>query len=245
MAVGEEKEFPLAFAEDYRLKELAGKEFEFKVKLNEVKEKHLPELDDEFAKSLGEGMETIDALRKYAADGLRRAAEDRANKEYEDKVLEAVVSSVAKLEYPPVLVDDEINRTMRDRDMAMRDRGGLRGYLKAFKKTEEELREEIRPRAVEQVRRELVLGKLAEDEKIAVTPAEIEAEIGGLMKGAGEDAEKLQELFGSPQAQQVMENRMIARKAVQKLVDIAMGVAAQAPEAKAEAGKEAKDGNAA
>jgi len=245
MAVGEEKQFTIAFAADYRLKELAGKEFEFKVKLNEVKEKHLPELDDEFAKSLGEGMDTIDALRKYAADGLKRAAEDRASKEYEDKVMEAVVNSVAKLEYPPVLVEDEINRTMRDRDMAMRDRGGLRGYLKAFKKTEEQLREEIRPRAVEQVRRELVLGKLAEDEKITVTPAEIEAEIEGLMKGAGEDAERLQELFGSPQAQQVMENRMIARKAVLKLVDIATGCTAEAQEVKAEAGKEAKDGDAA
>jgi hypothetical protein len=65
------------------------------------------------------------------------------------------------------------------------------------------------------------------------------------MKGAGENAERLQELFGSPQAQQVMENRMIARKAVLKLVDIAMGSTAEAPEVKAEAGKEAKDGDAA
>jgi trigger factor len=245
LAAGEEKEFTISFAQDYRLKELAGKEFLFKVKVNEVKEKHLPELDDEFAKSLGEGMDTIDALRKYAADGLKRAAEDRASKEYEDKVLESVVGSAAKLEYPPVLVEDEINRLLRDRDMALRDRGGLRSYLKVFKKTEEELREELRPRAVEQVRRELVLGKIAEDEKIAVAPPEVDAEIENMMKGAGDNAERLQELFGSPQAHQIMENRMIARKAVQRLVNIAMGNAAQGPEEKAETGKEAKDGDAA
>jgi trigger factor len=245
MAVGDEKEFTLSYAEDYKIKELAGKEFVFKVKLNEVKEKHLPELDDEFAKSLGEGMDTIDGLRKYAADGLKKAAEDRARREHESKVLEALVNSAAKLEYPPVLVEQEINSLMRDRDMAMRERGGLRNYLKTVKKTEEQLREELRPRAVEQVRHELVLGKVAEEEKITVDPAEIEADIEGMMKGAGEDNERLQELFGTPQARQVVESRMIAQKTVQRLVDIAVGNAANEPGQKAEAGKEAKDGDAA
>jgi trigger factor len=245
MASGEEKEFTLSYAEDYKIKELAGKEFKFKVKLNEVKEKHLPELDDEFAKSLGEGMDTIDALRKYAADGLKRAAEDAARREYERKVLEAVVGCAAnKVEYPPVLVEQEITSLLRDRDMALRERGGLRNYLKTMKKTEEQLRDEIRPRAVEQVRQELVLGKVAEDEKITVDPAEIEADIENMMKGAGEGNEKLQELFGTSQARQVVENRMIARKAVQRLVDIAMGGAASEAEQKAEAGKESKDGDA-
>jgi len=245
MAVGDEKEFTLSYAEDYKIKELAGKEFVFKVKLNEVKEKHLPELDDEFAKSLGEGMDTIDGLRKYAADGLKKAAEDRARREHESKVLEALVNSAAKLEYPPVLVEQEINSLMRDRDMAMRERGGLRNYLKTVKKTEEQLREELRPRAVEQVRHELVLGKVAEEEKITVDPAEIEADIEGMMKGAGEDNERLQELFGTPQARQVVESRMMAQKTVQRLVEIAVGNAANEPGQKADAGKEAKDGDAA
>ena len=245
MAVGDEKEFTLSYAEDYKIKELAGKEFVFKVKLNEVKEKHLPELDDEFAKSLGEGMDTIDGLRKYAADGLKKAAEDRARREHESKVLEALVNSAAKLEYPPVLVEQEINSLMRDRDMAMRERGGLRNYLKTVKKTEEQLREELRPRAVEQVRHELVLGKVAEEEKITVDPAEIEADIEGMMKGAGEDNERLQELFGTPQARQVVESRMMAQKTVQRLVEIAVGNAANEPGQKADAGKEDKDGDAA
>ncbi|MBN2099310.1 MAG: trigger factor [Dehalococcoidia bacterium] len=244
MAVGDEKEFTLSYAEDYRIKELAGKEFVFKVKLNEVKEKHLPELDDEFAKSLGEGMDTIDGLRKYAADGLKRAAEDRAKKEHESKVLEAVVNSATKIEYPPIMVEQEINSLMRDRDMALRERGGLRNYLKIIKKTEEELREELRPRAIEQVRHELVLGKVAEEENVTVDPAEIEADIENMMKGAGEGNEKLQDLFGTPQARQIVENRMIAQKTVQRLVDIAMGNAVNDPEQKAEAGKESKDGDA-
>lgn len=245
MAVGDEKEFTLSYAEDYRIKELAGKEFVFKVKLNEVKEKHLPELDDEFAKSLGEGMDTIDGLRKYAADGLKRAAEDRANKEHESKVLEAVVNSAVKIEYPPIMVEQEINGLMRDRDMALRERGGLRNYLKTVKKTEEELREELRPGAVEQVRHELVLGKVAEEEKIMVDPVEIEADIEKMMKGAGEGNERLQELFGTPQARQVVENRMIAQRTLQRLVGIALGNAGGEPEQKADAGKESQDGDAA
>jgi len=78
-----------------------------------------------------------------------------------------------------------------------------------------------------------------------VDPAEIEADIEGMMKGAGEDNERLQELFGTPQARQVVESRMIAQKTVQRLVDIAVGNAANEPGQKAEAGKEAKDGDAA
>jgi FKBP-type peptidyl-prolyl cis-trans isomerase (trigger factor) len=105
--------------------------------------------------------------------------------------------------------------------------------------------EELRPRAVEQVRHELVLGKVAEEEKIAVAPAEVEADIETMKKGAGEGNEKLQELFGTPQARQVLENRMIAQKTVQRLVDIPMGKTANETENKAEAGKEAKDGDAA
>jgi trigger factor len=244
MAAGDEKEFTLSYAQDYKIKELGGKEFIFKVKLSEVREKHLPELDDDFAKSLGEGMDTIDGLRKYAADGLKRAAEDRARKEYETKVMEAVVNSAVKIEYPPILIEQEINSLMRDRDMALRDRGGLRAYLKNVKKTEEQLREELRPRAVEHVRHELVLGKVAEEEKIVVAPAEVETDIENMMKGAGEGNERLQELFGTPQARQVVENRMIAQKAMQRLVDIAMGGTANETEQKAEAGKEAKDGDA-
>jgi FKBP-type peptidyl-prolyl cis-trans isomerase (trigger factor) len=120
----------------------------------------------------------------------------------------------------------------------------LRNYLKTVKKTEEQLIEEIRPRAVEQVRHEIVLGKVAEAEKIMVAQTEIDADIEGMMKGAGEENERLQELFGTPQARQVLENRMIAQKAVQRLVDIAMGNAANEPEQTAEAGKESKDGDA-
>ena len=244
MSAGDEKEFTLSFAADYKVKDLGGKEFVFKVKLNEVKEKHLPELDDEFAKSLGEGMDTIGALREYAADGLKRAAEDRAKSEYEKKVLDAVLGSAARLEYPPILVEDEINSLMRDRDMALRQRGGLRNYLKIMNKSEEEMREELRPRAVDQVRHELVLGKVAEEEKITVEPAEVEADIDKMMKSAGDGGERLQELFGSPQARQVLENRMIAQRTMQRLVDIAMGIAAGGLEQKADAGKESKDGDA-
>ena len=245
LSAGEEKEFTLAYPADYRLKDLAGKEIEFRVKLNEVKEKHLPELDDDFVKSLGEGMDSVDALRQYAADGLRKVAEDRAAREHEGKVLAAVVDSAVKLEYPPVFVEDEINRLLRDREMATRDRGGLRAYLAALKKTEEQLRDELRPRAMEQVKHDLVLGKVAEEEKITVEPAEVEADVETMIKTAGEGNERLQELFGTPQARELLENRMYARKALQRLVDIAVGKAAGGPEEQAETGKEAKDGDAA
>ncbi|MDM7998514.1 MAG: trigger factor [Dehalococcoidia bacterium] len=242
MAVGEEKEFTLHFAEDYKIKELAGKEFTFKVKVREVKERHLPELDDEFAKSLGEGMDTIDGLRKYAAEALRRVAEDNARREYEDKVVEAVVNSAVRIEYPPLLAEQEIDRLMRDRDMALRDRGGLRAYLQSMKKTEQELREELRPRAVERLKRSLVLAKVAEQEKITAAPAEIEADVEAMKNSVGKEDEKIQELLSMPQARDVVENRLMVQKTVQRLVDIAMGKCGKKAEQEEEAGKEAKDG---
>lgn len=245
LSAGEEKEFTLAYPEDHRLKELAGKEFDFQVRVIEIKEKRLPELSDEFARSLGEGLDSVEALRTHAADVLRRMEQERITREHERKVLAAVVDSAVRLEYPPVFVEEEINRLMRDRDMATRDRGGLRAYMAALGKSEEDLREELRPRAEEQVRHDLVLGKVAEAEQITVEPAEVDADVEAMKKGAGEGNPGLQELFGTAQAREVLENRLYARKALLRLVDIALGNAPDGVEEPAEAGKEANDGDAA
>ncbi len=114
LGAGEEKEFTLSYPEDYRLKDLAGKEIGFKVKLVEVKEKHLPDLDDEFVSSLGEDLDSVEGLRRHAAEGLQKVAQDRAAREHEGQVLAAVVEGAVRLEYPPVFVEEEIDRLIHD-----------------------------------------------------------------------------------------------------------------------------------
>jgi trigger factor len=222
MEKGEEREFSLSYPDDYKLKELAGKQYNFKVKLIEVKEKHLPELNDEFAKSLGQGIENLDALRDSTATSLKNIAEERARRNFEQKVVEAVVD-LAKVEFPPILVEQEIDRFLSERDRMFRRQGGLESYLKTFNKTEEEVREELRPRAAERVIQSLVLGKIAEEEKIEVSTTEIEAEIENMIGSDEKNAEELRRIFGTQQGHRWVEERLVTQKTVQYLVEIASG----------------------
>jgi len=220
MEKGEERVFSLSYPDDYKLQELAGKQYSFKVKLIEVKERHLPELNDEFAKSLGQGLETLDALRDLTATSLKNIAEERARRGFEQKVIEAVVG-LAKVEFPPILVEQEIDRLLSERDMLFRRQGGLESYLKSLNKTEAEVREELRPRATERVTQLLVLGKIAEKKKIEVSATEIEAEIENMIKSDEKNAEELRKIFGTQQGHRWVEERLITQKTVQHLVEIA------------------------
>jgi len=226
MEKGEEREFSLSYPDNYELKELAGKQYNFKVKLIEVKEKHLPELNDEFAKSLGQGIETLDALRESTATSLTNVAEERARRDFEQKVIEAVVD-LAKVEFPPILVEQEIDRLLSERDRMFRRQGGLESYLKTINKTEEEVREQLRPRATERVIQSLVLGKVAEEEKIEVSPAEIDVEIEKMIGSTEENAEELHKIFTTQQGRHWVEERLIIEKTVQRLVEIATGNATE------------------
>ena len=229
MATGGVKEFALTYPDDYKLKELAGRDTKFKVKLIEVKEKHLPELDDDFAKSLGQGMENLEALRNFVAANLRKAAEEAAKRDYERKLVEAVVG-LSKVDFPPVLVDREIDSLLKERDFIFREQGGLQGYLKNLNKTEQGMKEELRPEAVRRITESLVLGKIIEQEKITVDAAEIAAEIESMTKDAGDRVEEMQRMLGTDQARQVVEERQLSLKALQKLTEIALNNVAEGPE---------------
>jgi trigger factor len=220
MEKGAEKEFTLPYPSDYRFKELAGKEYHFRVKLIAVEEKHLPELNDDFVKGLGQSMEDVASLRDSIATGLKKAAEERAAREHERNVLQAVAAA-SKVEFPGVLVDQEIESLLRERDMVFREQGGLQGYLKTLKKTEQEIRDELRPEASRRVTESLVLAKVAEQEKIAADEAEVDAEIEKMAQGAGDNAEDLRKMFGAGTARHVVEDRLVARKTVQFLVGVA------------------------
>jgi len=220
MEKGEEKEFTLPYPSDYRFKELAGKEYHFRVKLIVVEEKHLPELNDDFVKGLGQSMEDVASLRDSIATGLKKAAEEMAAREHERKVLQAVAAA-SRVEFPGVLVDQEIESLLRERDMVFREQGGLQGYLKTLKKTEQEIRDELRPEASRRVTESLVLAKVAEQEKIAADEAEVDAEIEKMVQGAGDNAEDLRKMFGAGTARHVVEDRLVARKTVQFLVGLA------------------------
>ncbi len=217
----EGKEFKLQFPPDYPKTELAGKETLFKVRVTEIKQERLPELNDEFASEVNPDFKTVDSLREQVSADLKLRAEERARIDFEEKVIEAVVD-LTQLEFPPILVETEIDRLISEQSRRLQMGGqGIEEYLRSSNKTGEELWEELRPLATKRVTRSLVLGKIVEEEKIEASSTEVDAEIENIIKGETGDKDELQKFLGTPQARQSIEQLLITRKTMQRLVEIA------------------------
>ena len=224
MKRGDEKEFKLQFPLDYPRGEVAGKEPSFKVKVTEIKQERLPELNDEFASGISPDFKTLDSLRERVSANLRLRAEERARVDFEERVIEAVVD-LCQVEFPPILVEAEIDRLLRQqaRRWQMDDKG-LEEYLRSINKTEEELREELRPLATKRVTQSLALGKITEEEKIEVSDAEIDSEIENMTKNVDENKkDELKGLLKAPRARESIKQTLMMRKTIQRLVEIAEG----------------------
>lgn len=229
MAKGQDKEFTIALPDEKAAGELAGKDCTFKVSVSEIKEQHLPELDDEFAKSLGQGFETADALREDVATHLQAMAEQSARRSYENKAIDALIEASA-VEFPAVIAEREIDRLIGAQESELQaSKISLEDYLRSQNKSREELREQLRPIATKNIAGSLALGKLAEAEKIEVSAAEIDEEIEIMSTNAGEQGENMRQLFQSPGTRKSLENVIITRKTVQRLVQIASGEAEAQP----------------
>jgi len=229
MKGGEEKEFKLQLPEDYPRGELAGKEAQFKVKVAEVKQQRLPKLNNEFARLVNPEFKTLASLRKQVSTNLRLRAEQKAREEFEERVIDAVVD-ISQAEFPPVLIEMEIDHLLDQQARWLQNSGvGLEEYLSRINKTGEELREELRPLATKRVTRSLVLGRLAEEEKIEVSDAEIDAELENMAQSVTGNEDEVQKRLNSPQARSSMEQLLATRKTIQRLVEIAGG-STDAPE---------------
>lgn len=226
MKKDEEREFQLQYPSDHPQSDLAGKEPWFKVRVTEIKQEKLPELNDEFAREVGSDLETLDALRERVSTNLRLKAEEKAKADFEERVIDAAVE-VSQVEFPPVLVEVEIDRliSQQARRWQMDDKS-FEAYLKSINKTKEALREELRPIATKRVTQSLALDKIAEEEKIEVGDDEIETEKERMTKGMDEDRRnELQGFFQSSEVRESIRRTLITQKTVQRLAEIARGLA--------------------
>jgi trigger factor len=213
---------------------LAGKSGTVTALVRDVKEEKLPELDDEFARQVGDGFESLDALRDRLRSDLRERLEGQAEEAYRHRAVEALVSQASKIEFPPVMVEREIEHLIHDQARATgRD---IDGYLQTIRRTAEELREELSPPAAERVRRSLALTQLAEDEKIEVADAEIDAEIERIAGSSGQQADQVRRLFASADARAGVGRSLLTRKTMDRLAEIAGGDGAGPVAAKAGSG---------
>lgn len=226
MNKGDEREFDISYLEDYDIvQELAGKRFHFMVKILEVKEKHLPEIDDEFAKSIGQGFTTMEELRDRIMKNLESMAEHEAKKHFEEKALGVVVEG-ATVAFPPIMLEWEIEEFLRGQ--AARASGGRSGvdhYLETIGKSKEEVSGELRPLAAERIRRSLVLAQLAKEENIIVEPSEIDAEIEVILQGGQEQNPELAKVLSGEAGRRQIRESLLMSKTMQRLVEIASGIA--------------------
>jgi len=215
----EEKEFKITLPTEYPREELAGKEVSFNVMTTEIKQQVLPELNDGFAKQVDAEVGTLDALRERATADMKLRADERTRMEFEGQVVDAVVD-LSEIEFPPIMVDSEIDRMLNQGFQG--NTQTMEQYLQNMNKTEEELREELRPMATTNVSRSLVLSNVAADEKIDVTDSEIDTELDNMTKDSTEEKkEELMKVLNTPQVRQSIEQTLFTRKTLQVLKDIA------------------------
>ena len=234
LARDETKEFTLQVPEDYADTTLAGKECRFKVLVHAIKEKALPELDDEFAKGVGTGYDNLEALRTSILGDLNERAERASQRSLQDKSLEALIEG-ASVEVSELTTDREIDHLLEDR--AREERGArvdIEEYLQSAGKTREELIEELRPQAEERLTRMLVLRKLAQDEGLEVLPEDIDAEVGRLSDASGDSAQSIRQAFSSEGARSSLGSALLTRKVLERLAIIVQGEAEEPESATAD-----------
>jgi trigger factor len=176
MREDERKTFALTFPDDYPQEELAGQPVEFEVELRELRQKRLPDADDEFAQALG-AYADLAALREEIGRRLERSALDRARHGFADRIIEFAVAN-ATVELPDLLVEREVEVMLDELRVRVAEQGiGLDDYLRATERDIETMSRDLRPDAEKRVKTLLVLSEIAERENVEIPDEELEAEL--------------------------------------------------------------------
>lgn len=186
----EEVDVEVTFPEDYFEESLKGKDVTFKVKINDIKEKELPELDDEFAKDVSE-FDTLEELKNSIKERLEKEAKNKEEAENEGKVIEKVVES-SEVDIPEVLIDHQVENEIGQFDYRLKLQGlSMDRYFELTNSTMDELKDQVRPTAEKRVKTELVLEKLAKLENIEASDEDLDEELERMAKEYNhEDVEK-------------------------------------------------------
>jgi trigger factor len=214
----DERTVKVTFPDDYGAEHLAGKDAEFAVTVKEVKRKSLPELDDEFASDQA-GFDTLDELREDIVSKLKQADEQRADAEYREAVLDAVVAA-ATVQVPESLGDARA-RELWERLLHSLGHQGISkdAYLQISGKSEEEILDEAKPDAEQALRREAVIAAVIEAEEIEPSDGDVLAALQASATREGTTPEKLrQRLEDAGRLDEVRED-LAQRAAIDYLVE--------------------------
>ena len=215
---GEDVDVNVTFPEDYNAKDLAGKDALFKVKIHEVKEKQLPELDDEFAKDVDEDVETLAELKDKVKKQLQDQKEAAAKAAIEDAAIEAAVANAETEEIPQAMLDDDTNRQLQQYLAGMQQQGiNPQMYFQITNTTEDDLRKQFADDAAKRVKTNLVLEAVVKDANLNATDEDVQNEIADLAKQYGMDEEAVSKAL----TRDMLEHDIEIKKAVDLIADSA------------------------
>lgn len=224
---GDTREFSIEVPEDFSMEELKGKEAKFVVTVHEVKDQVKPEIDDEWAKSVSladdESYESLDALKNKIRDDIAERAKQDSDAQYEEQILE-MLEEKATLNFPPMMLDAEIDHMIQDQDQQLRSMGmSLESYLESMGQDPDGIRESLKPQAEKRIKQSLLVSELAEVAEISPSEDEIQEEIDRFIgeQPEGDQREQAVALFTNPSARDTISRRLTARKTVDFLSDIA------------------------
>lgn len=214
---GEKVTVNVTFPEEYHAPELAGKPAMFQVKINEIKTKELPELDDEFAQDVSE-FDTLAEYRESVQKKLTERKENEAKRAKEEEAIQKIVED-AQMEIPDAMIDTQVDSMIDNFASRIAQQGmALEQYLQFTGMTEEKLAEQMRPDALKQIQSGLVLEAIAKAENIEVSEEDVDAEIEKMAGMYGMEADKLKEYMGDGEKES-MKKDLAVQKAVELIVE--------------------------
>ena len=231
---GDEVEVNVTFPEEYQAADLAGKPAVFKVKINEIKTKELPELNDEFAQDVA-GVDTLAEYKEELKKNLTEKKENEAKKTKEDEAIQKIIDK-SKMDLPEAMIDTQCETMVNEFAQRIAQSGlSMDQYLQFSGMTVDQLKEQVRPEAETRIKSSLVLEQIAKEENIEVSDEDIDAEIEKMAKAYGMEADKLKEYMGDSEKESMKRDL-----AITKAVDLIMENVKERAKAKTKKEKEAE-----
>ena len=214
--VGEEKDVNVKFPEEYHAEELAGKDAVFKVKINEIKTKEVPELNDELVKELDESVSTVDEYKEKYRKDLAEQKKLQAENEMKETLINLATEN-ATVEIPEAMINTELDRMMQEFEQRIAQQGlNLELYYQFSGQSEEQLKASMKEDAEKRVKTNLTLAAIATAENIEISDEDVEAELTKMSEQFGLSVDDIRQALGNAE---VLKDDLRIQKAIDVLVD--------------------------
>ena len=235
--VGEERTVKVTFPENYHAKDLAGKDAEFACKINSIKHRELPELNDEFVKKVST-FQTVDEYKADIRKNMEANAERRAVEAQRQAVIDKAVENMT-VDLPPVMIDNRVTQMINELDAQLQSSGmNLQQYMAFSGMDMDKLREEYRENAKKAVLTEIMLERVAQAEKLTVTQGELNFEISMMAQMYRTPQKQIEKYLKDSGQISGVAAGILRRKASKFIIDNMAGAKVEPP---AEAAEETKD----